>query len=376
VKVTLRRIEDGGNPVWQVRYWQGGRYVRKQFRDRGAAESHRELLEQESDSVRREELPPSEKLSLLSAHRRAIAGGYSLAQACDVYERTVGSSLKRIGLGEAICEFLAAKASKGLRPRSLGDLEVRLNRFKVKVGEAVQVSSIPTSRIESFMERGWEAQTRINWLVVLGNFFRWCVRRRYVLANPVSEIERPLLEPEQPRPLTVEQCSKILLDTCSMKPQLIPYVSISLFAGLRNSELSRLTWNDVDLNQGVIRVEAGKAKTRSRRVVTIQTNLKEWLAMGGRLPARATKAEWIKIRPEGYKVDQMRRTFCTYHLAAFGSAAKTALEAGHREAVLFRHYRGITDEAYALTFWDLSPKKVLGLLCGEASENSHEAPHQ
>lgn len=355
MKVTLKRVKDGSDPVWQVRYWQGGRYIRKQFRSRSLAEEYRTALEQDADAARRDDLPPAEKLSVMTAYRRALEGGYSLAQACDAHERSVGSALKRKPLGEAIAEFLEAKAAKGLRDRSLKDLRVRLSRFGMSVGETIPVSSISTNRIEGFIDRSWEPQTKINWLVVLGNFFRWSMRRRYSLTNPVADIERPILEQDQPCPLTVEVCGKLLRDTLEKAPSLLPYVAISLFAGLRNSELGRLAWSDVDLSHGVIRVEAGKAKTRSRRVVAIEPCLKEWLKLGGDLPPKSLQRLWKLVRPQGYHVDQMRRTFCSYHLAAFGSAARTALEAGHRESVLFRHYRGIAETTYAKTFWELIP---------------------
>lgn len=50
-----------------------------------------------------------------------------------------------------------------------------------------------------------------------------------------------------------------------------------------------------------------------------------------------------------------RHSFASYHLAAFESAAKTALEAGHSEAMLFAHYRAVVTQATALEFWKIVP---------------------
>jgi hypothetical protein len=50
-----------------------------------------------------------------------------------------------------------------------------------------------------------------------------------------------------------------------------------------------------------------------------------------------------------------RHSFCSYHLAQFGSASKTALEAGHSEAMLFAHYREVVSPAEAAAFWQIRP---------------------
>ena len=50
-----------------------------------------------------------------------------------------------------------------------------------------------------------------------------------------------------------------------------------------------------------------------------------------------------------------RQSFVSYHLAQFGSAAKTALEAGHNEAMLFKHYRALLTPQAAAEFWGIVP---------------------
>lgn len=55
--------------------------------------------------------------------------------------------------------------------------------------------------------------------------------------------------------------------------------------------------------------------------------------------------------------DVTRHSFVSYHLARFQNAAQTALEAGHREAVLFRHYRAVCTPEDAARFWDITPDR-------------------
>ena len=58
---------------------------------------------------------------------------------------------------------------------------------------------------------------------------------------------------------------------------LVPFLAIGAFAGLRHAEILRLDWAEVDLAGGHIEVKAAKAKTASRRLVPITKNLRQWL---------------------------------------------------------------------------------------------------
>lgn len=52
---------------------------------------------------------------------------------------------------------------------------------------------------------------------------------------------------------------------------------------------------------------------------------------------------------------QMSSYFRDTTLAHFGNAAKTALEAGHSEAMLFRVYREVVTPEAAAAFWAIRP---------------------
>src|SRR6185369_9281178 len=61
------------------------------------------------------------------------------------------------------------------------------------------------------------------------------------------------------------------------RPEMVPFLAIGAFAGLRSAEIERLDWSEVHLDERFIEVKAGKAKTASRRVVPITDNLAKWL---------------------------------------------------------------------------------------------------
>lgn len=356
MRVSLKKIADGDNEVWQVRYWQNGRYVRKQFKLRSDAVAHRESLEGDCDEAKRMEVPEADRSMVWAAYQRAKAGGYTLVQACDLFEKQLLQRVERKSLKDASEEFLAAKRAKRLRERSLGNLKSRVTHLCVKLGNETPVHDVTLARLQGCIDGKWSARSVINFRLAASNFFGWCVGKRYCVANVGEELEEPLVDQKPPVILTPSEVETMLGKTRTLAPKLIPYIAISVFAGVRNKELQRMTWEDVDLKQSVIRIESHKAKTRARRLVTIQPNLTEWLKLGGDLPPGNLQRLWALVKPERYEVDAMRRTFCSYHLAQFQSAAKTAMEAGHREQVLFAHYRGLVNQNDAGLFWTIYPK--------------------
>jgi len=56
--------------------------------------------------------------------------------------------------------------------------------------------------------------------------------------------------------------------------------------------------------------------------------------------------------------DCIRRSFCSYGLRHFGNAAKVALQAGHTEQIMFRHYLKLFSKAHAKMFWNVFHSKL------------------
>ena len=115
----------------------------------------------------------------------------------------------------------------------------------------------------------------------------------------------------------------------------------------------------------MIHVQGRVAKTRRRRLVTIQPVLLAWLKIADRSSdIRPTNfdRQWKALkRKAGVKWahDILRHTFASYHLAYFKNPALTAHEMGHRDQeMLYRHYRELVTSAEAQEFWNLNPETL------------------
>jgi integrase len=169
--------------------------------------------------------------------------------------------------------------------------------------------------------------------------------------------------------LTVDQTTRLLE---SSFPELLPYVAIGTFAGLRRAELERLDWQEVDLQSGLIEVTARKAKSARRRFVRIQPNLAKWLQSYTQLSGNVTPPSYRVLLEaaratagiEQWPPNALRHSFASYHLARFNDAAALALELGHTNSnLVFQHYRQLVKPKQAERYWKIAPaaasKKVI-----------------
>jgi integrase len=270
---------------------------------------------------------------------------------------------------EVVTDLLAARASDGMSPRYLGDLRVRLGRFVDSFGEEM-IAALSASRIDEWLRgRRVGAVTRNTFRRRLAVLFSFARRRGYVTENPIADVERARERETEIEILSVSDVARLL--ECA-SPEMLPFWAIGAFAGLRRAEIERLSWSEVDLDADVIEVKASKAKTATRRLVTIQPNLRKWLApyrtqLGRVCPVNlqpkinddrdraGLRAEWPQ--------NALRHSFGSYHLARFNDAAKLALEMGNSPATIFRHYRQLVKPKDAERYWKIAPtaegKKVI-----------------
>jgi site-specific recombinase XerC len=261
---------------------------------------------------------------------------------------------------QTVNDFLRAKARAGRSDRYLRALRVSLTSF-TKGRAHDDLASVTVSDIEGWLDdHTWAARTKRGYLSDVRTLFNFAVRRGLVTLNAAAGVELPVVECDvagihDTRTVTtvLEFARDYDLDVCRS-------LAVRYFAGLRSSEVARL--EEKEIRDGFIEVTAAKAKTRRRRLVTIQPNLTAWLALGGTLPLRDlnNSMRWFtaalkKKHGIDWARNVTRHSFCSYHLARFDNAGKTALEAGHSEQMLFTHYRQIVTPDQALQFWGIVP---------------------
>ena len=256
-------------------------------------------------------------------------------------------------LVEVVNSFLLSKARAGRSDRYLRQLRVSL-RSLVAGRERTPVDQVTAADLDSWIRgRGWGARTVRGYAADAAGLFAWAMRRGWVRENPVRGVDLPRSMPGQVRILPPDQVASLLESAAAEDVGVARVLALRFFAGLRSAETLRL--REEDIREGFVHVSAEKSKTRSRRVVRISPNLAAWLALpGGPLPVSEKRMRRVLTRRE-LPPNCARHSFCSYHLASFGNAGQTALEAGHAEAVLFGSYREMVTPAQAAEFWRIIP---------------------
>ena len=322
---------------------------------------------------------PSE--AYLSLARALVAAGAALVQAGQLLQKATGatsalpaSSALTLPAGfilpfpddltvsQAIKEFLLLKARAGKSDRYLQALRVSLRSFS-KGRSDKQVRSVVPAELEKWLQANkWAPRTQKGYLTDVSILFNWLIKRGLVSHNPARAVELPTILGKPPRIHTPEQARLALELGRKRDLNVCRALAIRYFAGLRSSEVARLEEKEVCVEQGFIEVTAAKAKTRQRRLVTVEPNLKAWLELGGNLPLHDINNR-MRFFSEALKTEHgiewehnvTRHSFVSYHLAKYRNASRTALEAGHTEQMTFANYRELVTPAAQQEYWAIVP---------------------
>jgi integrase len=365
-RIVLKVVKASYTPTapWMVRVpprlqpLEGAR--KKFFAKESIAKAYVERLAKQLGDYHSQALGLSDRQKLEASECYRLLGerNASLFDAVHHYLTYLDQTKKSIPVGELFEEFLSIKQQDNVSPKYLADLRSKLGRFVNSFHDTL-VCNLTVAQIETWI-RSLDIGTvsresyRRNVSVLL-EFGR---RRGYLPANPAADI-KIRRRPEGEVSILAPEELRNLLRKCA--PEIVPYVAICAFAGLRPSEAARLLWSDIRLDTMQIEVRARHSKTRRYRLVPIQPNLGEWLMRyrsddGSVYYSRRKFREAYKAAGmEEWKMDILRHSYGTYRLPILKSAEALALEMGNSPDVIFRHYRRPMNEATASAYFDLWP---------------------
>jgi integrase len=273
---------------------------------------------------------------------------------------------------EARAHYLEAKRAEYkagmLRKLSVYDIKSKTRYLLAEFGDK-RLADIDQTLLEEFLGKlALSPRARENVRLKSSQFFNFCVRRKWISENPAAGLAKKI-ETEDVEILGVEAAEELLHTalTSSHAASVIPYLCVSLFAGLRPGEAQQLKWEQVHFVTEQIEVLKSTSKTKETRFVTLTSMLAEWL-----LPFRKTKGsitepnftkDWKAVRQSaGYNqesnpwhVDILRHTFGSYWLAMHQDRARLAEEMGNSVDVIKRFYKRAIPRQNAEAFWKLQP---------------------
>lgn len=255
----------------------------------------------------------------------------------------------------------------GRRKRTWQGLKAMLGMFARRFGDR-QLMDITLDELTEFCcEPSLAPRSRLNRIRIVSQLYNYAVRNGWVEINLTTKITRPTKQQKEPGIVTVDQAQNLLQHAGDC--DLLPFVALGLFAGVRVAELCRLDWKSVRLEDGEIIIGGDVAKTRARRVVPINQTLAAWLRIRARESGPIVSANKVRKRfPALVKTagivpwpqNALRHSYASYHLAAFKDPVRTAYSMGHvgNTDMLHANYKGLVTHRDAERFWALLPTSV------------------
>jgi integrase len=259
--------------------------------------------------------------------------------------------------------------------------------LKRLLGSETKIKNITAGKVESYQQKRLEEPSRQNKkeslldqkpepikmtapatvnreISCLKTIFNRAVRHRRLLHNQIGRVKRLYEENIRERILTPEEFER-LLAACPL--HIRPIVEIAFLMGLRRGEIVTLTWPEVDLQKGFIRLPAGMTKTNHGRSVPIHPRVKKTLES---LP-RGLHTDRLFLL-DGKAFEEFKKSFrtaCNHagltdfvfhdlrHCAlnnlrlAGNDYFKVMAVSGHKTMSCFKRYNLVTEQELAAIKW-------------------------
>jgi integrase len=266
-------------------------------------------------------------------------------------------------ISELIDHYITSLERRKLSKSHRYSTELRLRRFEDDHGEWMACDISAEVAGDWLHDLDLAALTINHYRTALVQMFNHGKKINAIEFNPIEAVDKVEEDSKEVGILSPKEAAG-LLSHCA--DEILPAIAIGLFAGLRRSEISRLSWSHIDFKQKHIEVKASNTKSAARRLVPMRDNLRQWLAQyrqhrGPVMPTEMIYRSRLDEARKAAKIEDwphnaLRHSFASYNLAAFENAPALAGEMGHGSTkMIFEHYRALVTPAKGKAFWGIVP---------------------
>lgn len=332
-----------------------------------------------------------------------LVGGIPLVEVAKFWRLHHPDKPKR-NLEALFCAYLEDIKARHGEGRHYSDLKSRGRAF-LAAGFCNRYSDTVTrAEIMTYLREmpGVAPRTCRNHKVVICEFFNWIIQEtQEITVNPAAGITRRMLPKEVKNEigfLHLDEVKCYLRTLERYDPELVAHEVIQLFSGVRSDdEMANFEANFVLPQTREVVIPEAIAKTGKREVIGgLEENFWNWWATYGKgeglLRPRNYGPRWNRVRYLSHVRDPAtadelaklpiktllarsdsaaaiakwpwnarRRSFCTYHVAKYDSAEKTALILRHRGSsyTLHNSYRGLgVTKDQGREYFEIRPEPV------------------
>jgi integrase len=275
---------------------------------------------------------------------------------------------RALTIENAVEEFLQSRRGKGCRPVTVRGYGDKLGLFARDM-DGRKLAQTTVSVVDAWLDkRAFTPGTKGAYLRNLRAFFGWACKRRYMVENPALAVDLPYRDKSRVTYLTVEDCELLLRTAERDRPEIVPYIALGMFGGLRPSEIhghktghAPLDWRCILFDKALIDVEPEQTKTRDGRHVTMTPNLFAWLlpycqTEGPIFYTRSAFESVLRKSGVPYGKDILRHTAGTYMFARDRNDGAVAAQLGDTIKTVRTHYvNPRVEQSAAARFWAIMP---------------------
>lgn len=242
-----------------------------------------------------------------------------------------------------------------------------LNRFAKIAPKAF--NEVKTKHLQAWIDEAGPAaskQSRFAALRALYNRARVTGVLPNHIPSPLDAVSKAPAEPVDPVLIDVGHLKRVFEAVRTHSPGVLAALTLKAFAGLRTSEVGRLTFDQIDLSNRVICLSSTVTKTRRRRLVPLNDTAIAWLqaAPEPRHPkCRVTKSNFHDLVNSALDAagvahippNSLRHTCATALLAVGKQAPEVAGMLGHSVNVLESHYKGLMTADQGREYFNILP---------------------
>lgn len=373
-------------PIYTIYYLHAGKAVRTRFNnyDKAKAEakkaaraiafgqmSRRHLTDDEvTDYVSTRELLVGYGKSLLPIANEFVAakqalGDASLVQAAHFFKKYAGDKLKPCTVPVAVDVFIQQKKDEKVGAYHLKDLESRLG--KLKGAFHGEISAVTVADLDDWLKGlHLEPRTHNNYRAAVVQLFNFAKSKLKALPHflpHAAEETTKVREPSKDNEVyTTEEMRQILVSAPEKVRHLI---AIRAFSGIRNEEIWKLTWEQIDLATGWIKLRKAATKLQARRIIPILPNLRAWLPTDTRTgsvhgyASAKTLSQAVSNGISGAKVEvktnALRKCYASYRLAVLNNIEQVAEESGNSPQIIREEYRELATKEEGEAWFSIFP---------------------
>jgi integrase len=397
--------------IYTVAYYAGAKRVRLKFSDLAKARREAELIAVKLTNGETEalKLTGGDRADYVRAMQklREWKSGVDLNLAVTDYVAAVRRLPEHVSLSEAL-EFYLKRHPIGLPPKTVREVVDELIESKTSAGKSgvyikdltsrlgafadsfqLRITSVTGKQIEEYIRglktlngnesqrRSLAGRTQNNIRRLVSTLFKFAIKRGYLPKDhdEISGVEKASVDSGEIEVFSPAELQKLFAACLTpvkergkwrTREEMIPYLAVAAFCGLRAAEIMRLDWSEIHLTgtERFVEIKAGNAKTASRRTVPITDNCAAWLERYVKTSgavinlSRADKQLFLYLANKSgvpWKHNGLRHSFISYRLAVIKDVGQVSLEAGNSPGMVFKHYRQLVRESEAKSWFSIMP---------------------